>query len=76
MLFRSVPFVYAAGSKSGATGETIFSYIVTNRVDGDAYEQDFLDATVLESGEYILRVFAGDYFGNTSHIDTSFEVNK
>ena len=72
----AVPFVYATGSKSGATGETIFSYIVTNRVDGDAYEQDFLDATVLESGEYILRVFAVDYFGNTSHIDTAIEVKK
>src|SRR5205085_3489088 len=29
---RAVPLVYAAGSKSGATGETIFSYIVTDQL--------------------------------------------
>ncbi len=69
---NAVPFVYAEGSKSGATGETIFNYIVTNRVDGDVYKQDFLDPASLESGEYILRVFVGDYFGNTATKDIQF----
>ncbi len=73
---NAVPFVYAEGSKSGATGETIFNYIVTNRGEGDTYKQDFFDPAVLDSGEYTLRVFAADYFGNTSHIDTDFEVRK
>ena len=72
----AISFVYAEGSKSGATGETIFNYIVTNRVDGDEYRQDFLDASPLDQGQYILRTFAADYFGNTSHLDTSFEVKK
>lgn len=72
----AVPFVYAEGSKSGATGETIFRYIATNRVDGDEYKQDFFAAGVLDNGEYILRAYAADYFGNTSHIDTQFEVKK
>ena len=72
----AVPFVYAEGSKSGATGETIFRYIATNRVDGDEYKQDFFDAGTLDSGEYILRAYAADYFGNTSHIDIQFEVKK
>ena len=72
----AISFVYAEGSKSGATGETIFNYIVTNRVDGDDYRQGFLDTSVLDGGQYILRVSAADYFGNTSHSDTPFEVNK
>lgn len=72
----AVAFVYADGSKSGATGETIFDYIVTNRVECDDYRQDFLDTAGLDNGGYILRVFAADYFGNTSFKDVSFEVTK
>ena len=70
----SVRLVYAEGSRSGATGETIFNYIVTNRVDGDEYKEDFIDATTLPAGSYMLRAFAADYFGNTTHVDTAIEV--
>lgn len=59
-----VRLVYAKGSKSGATGETIFRYIVTNEVKGDFAREDFLDVQALEAGVYVLRVFAADYFGN------------
>jgi sugar lactone lactonase YvrE len=59
-----VRLVYAEGSKSGATGETIFKYIVSNEVRGDFAREDFLDIDALEKGNYILRVFAADYFGN------------
>jgi hypothetical protein len=59
-----VTLVYAAGSKSGATGETIFNYIATNEVNGDFAREDFLDTENLEKGIYVLRVFAADYFGN------------
>ncbi|HEY0427528.1 MAG TPA: hypothetical protein VGC76_06955 [Pyrinomonadaceae bacterium] len=59
-----VRLVYAGGSKSGATGETVFNYIVTNEVSGDAGRENFLDAESMEKGNYILRVFAADYFGN------------
>lgn len=72
----AISFVYAEGSKSGATGETVFNYILTNRVNGDEYRQDFLNASSLDQGQYILRTFAADYFGNTSHLDISFEVKK
>ncbi len=65
--------VYAKGSKSGATGETIFNYIVTNEVRGDFAKEDFFDATSLEKGNYILRVFAADYFGNKTVSDIEFE---
>ncbi|MEP6947542.1 MAG: hypothetical protein ABJA02_16605 [Acidobacteriota bacterium] len=72
----SIGLVYANGSKSGATGETIFNYIASNRVDGDIYREDFLDASTLNAGEYILRSLAADYFGNIAHIDTPVEIVK
>ncbi len=73
---EAVPFVYAKGSKSGATGTTIFNYIVSNEVSGDGFRENFLDVSKLENGEYILRVFAADFFGNQSNLDVNIEVNK
>lgn len=73
---NSIRLVYADGSKSGATGETIFNYIVTDRVDGDDYREDYFDPAALAPGEYVLRVLAADYFGNTSHSDIQFEVKR
>jgi hypothetical protein len=70
----SISLVYANGSKSGATGETIFNYIVTDQVRGDDFHEDFLDLAALENGNYTLRVFAADYFGNTSSKDVGVEV--
>ncbi len=72
----AVRFVYAAGSKSGATGATVFNYIATNRVSGDDYREDFLDSGAFENGEYILRVFAADFFGNQTARDIEFSVIK
>jgi hypothetical protein len=71
---EAVKLVYAVGSKSGATGETIFNYIATNQVHGSIAHEDFFDAARLEKGNYILRVFAADYFGNTAFKDLLFEV--
>ncbi len=68
----AVKYVYAAGSKSGASGETIFNYIATNRVSGDDFREDFFDAGALENGSYILRVFAADFFGNLTSEDINF----
>ncbi len=72
----SISMAYANGSKSGATGETIFNYIVTNAVSSDEFREDIFDAAALGNGIYTLRVFAADYFGNTSSKDLSFEVIK
>lgn len=72
----AVKTAYAPGSKSGATGETLFRYVVTNKVSGDSFNEGFLDPAKLESGEYVLRVFAADYFGNTTSKDIIFEVEK
>lgn len=65
----AVKFAYSQGSKSGATGETIFKYIVTNKVSGNAFDEGFLDASALGNGEFVLRTFAADYFGNTATKD-------
>ncbi len=73
---RAVPFVYAKGSQSGYTPETIFNFIVSNRVEGDDFREDFFDAAQMPNGNYILRVFAADYFGNTASKDIIFEVDK
>ena len=73
---EAVKFVYATGSKSGATGATIFNYIATNRVEGDDFREDFFDASQMENGNYVLRVFANDFFGNQTARDAEFSVIK
>lgn len=70
----AVPYVYGVGSHSGATGETIFNFIVTNRVLGDAFYEEMLDPATLESGKYTLRVFAADFFGNVGFRDTAVSI--
>ncbi|MEZ5428006.1 MAG: hypothetical protein R2747_17170 [Pyrinomonadaceae bacterium] len=71
---RAVKFVYAPGSRSGATGQTIFNYIVTNEVEGDQFREGFFDASLLEKGEYVLRVVAADFFGNQARSDVRFSI--
>jgi 5-hydroxyisourate hydrolase-like protein (transthyretin family) len=73
---EAVKFVYAPGSRSGYTPDTVFDYIVTNRVNADGFEEGSLDASALENGAYTLRVFAADYFGNVTDDDIQFEVAK
>ncbi len=75
-LHEAVRFAYAQGSRSGATGETIFNYIASNEISGDSFRESFFDTDQLASGLYILRVFAADYFGNTTSKDIDFEVIK
>ena len=73
---RAVPFVYAVGSQSGYTPQTIFDYIVTNEAEGENFRENFLDTADLDAGNYILRIFAADYFGNTITKDVKFESVK
>lgn len=68
--------VYAKGSQSGPTGETIFNYIVTNRLNAEGYGEGFLDAAQLNAGQYTVRVFAADFFGNQAFKDVQIEVKK
>lgn len=73
---EAVQFTYGPGSKSGATGETIFNYIATDKVDTDLFKEDLLDASRSAPGQYLLKVSVSDYFGNTTTKDIGFEVIK
>ena len=72
----AVKYAYAAGSYSGATGTTIFDYIVSNRVNGSEYSEGYFDPTPLAAGVYVLRFLAADQAGNVSSFDVQFEVKK
>jgi sugar lactone lactonase YvrE len=69
-------FVYANGSQSGATGETIFRYVATNSVCDDTMREDFIYPATLESGNYTVNVTVADYFGNSTERRFLIEVNK
>ena len=71
-----VKLVYAVGSKSGYTPDTVFNYIVTNEVNGDTARENFFDVTQFEPGNYILRVFAEDFFGNQATKEISVSIEK
>lgn len=71
-----VSYVYAGGSKSGATGETIFRYIATNSLTFEKAEEGFLDASKLEPGNYGVTVTVADRFGNTAVREFLIEVTK
>lgn len=70
----AVRLVYANGSRSGATGETVFNYIATNRVSGDESRERLLDTSALEPGVYTLRAVVADYFGNIAVKEIAIEV--
>ncbi len=75
-VFNAVKTAYAVGSHSGATGETIFNFAVTNKVNGDEFADGFLDTTPLTPGQYTIRVFVVDFFGNLAIKDIPVEVVK
>ena len=69
-----IKLIYAKGSQSGYTPQTFFDYIVTDEVGGDAAREDFFDAGQLADGNYILRVFAADFFNNQTTRDVKINV--
>ncbi|HKC63737.1 MAG TPA: SMP-30/gluconolactonase/LRE family protein, partial [Pyrinomonadaceae bacterium] len=73
---RAAPLAYAQGSKANATGETIFAYIVTNIVRDRAAKEDFWHTSELPEGDYLLRVFAADYFGNKTTRDVAVKIKR
>lgn len=80
ILFDKLPsnprLIYASGSKSGATGETIFNYAVSNFAQGGEVKEQFFDTGGLAEGDHILRVIAADFFGNTSTRDIKIHVGR
>ncbi len=74
---EAVRLTYAPRSRSGASVETTFNYIVTNFVNGDDYpREDVLDLTGFPDGPYLIRVTVADYSGNTSTTDFAIEVRR
>lgn len=73
---EAINTTYAKGSKSGPTGETIFNYIVSNRLNEAEFGEGFLDVSQLTESVYTLRVLAADFFGNQASKDIQFEVKK
>lgn len=72
----AVRFVYAKDSHSGSTGETIFNYIVTNTLSGDRFTEGFIDPSSIGVGQYTIRVYAADFFGNTASKDIQIDVSN
>lgn len=70
---EAVNLVYAKGSQSGATGETIFNYIATNEVSGRNMRENFFDVSQLNTGNYKLKVLVADFFGNIASKNIGFE---
>ena len=71
-----IKLVYAEGSQSGYGGRTVFAYIVTNVAQGGMAREEFLDASQIAPGDYTLRVFAEDFFGNQARRDTPIIVTN
>jgi hypothetical protein len=71
-----IKLVYAGGSQSGYEGRTVFGYIVTNVARGGLAREEFLDASQIAPGDYTLRVFAEDFFGNQAQRDTPIVVTS
>lgn len=70
----SVRLAYAPGSQSGYTPQTVFAYILTNRVRNRVAVEDYWHASALAPGDYLVRVFAEDFFGNRSTRDVAVRV--
>ena len=73
---RSANLVYATGSRAEATGETIFSYVVTNTVKDGKAREEFWKTATLQEGDYIVRVFVEDFFGNRTTKDVVVQVRN
>jgi sugar lactone lactonase YvrE len=71
-----IKLVYAEGSQSGYQGSTVFGYIVTNVAGGGLAREGFLDSSKIAPGDYTLRIFAEDFFGNQASRDISLIVTS
>jgi len=70
----AVARVYARGSQSGYEGRTIFAYLITNQMRDGVAREGFWDSSELAPGDYIVRVFVADIFGNETRRDVPVRV--
>lgn len=66
--------VYAKGSQAGYSPNTVFAYIITNTLQDGETTEDFWHTDELAEGNYIVRIFAEDYFGNRSTQDLAVRI--
>jgi DNA-binding beta-propeller fold protein YncE len=68
--------VYAAGSGIPFYGQrrTRFLYIVTNHLRDGVATEDWWDTTHLPPGDYVVRILAADFHGNTAAHNTDVPV--
>lgn len=72
----SIDLVYATGSRAGAIGITTFRYIIGNLVSVDRYERGTIDFSKLQTGDYRLKVFVTDFFGNRTERLIAFRMTR
>lgn len=70
----TVRLAYAPGSQSGYTPQTVFAYILTDRVRDRLAVEDYWHASSLAPGDYVVRVFAEDFFGNRTTRDVPVRI--
>ncbi len=68
--------VYAAGSRSGYEGATVFNYIATNTLRKGVVQEDFFDTSKLAPSDYTLRIVVADFFGNVTERDVPITVGQ
>jgi sugar lactone lactonase YvrE len=71
-----VSLVYATGSQSGYSPRTVFNYIASNEVQNGTARENFFDAAALNAGNFVLRVYAADFFVNNTFKDVNFQTIK
>ncbi|HEV2704748.1 MAG TPA: NHL repeat-containing protein [Pyrinomonadaceae bacterium] len=73
---EAVKVAYAPDSGITVYGSaaTRFLYEVTNTVRGGRALRGHLDTSTLPAGDYILRIFAADYFGNAAETGRDLDI--
>jgi len=71
---NAINLVYDIGSRSGATGPTLFRYIVTNLALSGEYREDYLNLATLQPGQYLLKVSVADFDKNRTIRKIPIEV--
>ena len=72
----AVSLVYAPGSQSGYSPRTVFNYIASNEIHDGLARENFFDAAQLNADNYVLRVYAADFFGNKTFEDVEIKIEK
>lgn len=72
---QAVRRIYTEESQSGYSGGgTVFAYIVTNTLRDRTATEDFWHTAQLAAGDYTVRVYVEDFFGNRTTHDTRVHV--